>query len=161
MPRRKITYKEGDWIAVPIADCGYALGIITRMGKRGALIGYFFGPLYKHIPKPEDTKNLLAEDAVLICNYGDLGLLNGEWSVIGHSEPWDRGKWPNPAFVRRDSITGKPTKIYYSENDPNCEIAEKPCSEEEARRLPKDGASGYVAVEIKLKKLLSSHATLA
>ncbi len=157
MPRRKLTYKEGDWIAVTLRNGGYAIGIITRARKGGiALIGYFFGPRYEQIPTMKDVKDLKPSDAVLICDYGDLGLLNKTWSVIGHSRCWDRSEWPMPVFVRRDSITNKPSKIYYSEENPNTEVFEDICSEEEADELPEDGAWGYGAVEIKLSMLLNS-----
>lgn len=151
---RKLPYKEGDWISVPLRDEGYALGVIARTGKGGGMIGYFFGPRYENTRTMRDAENLDPSDAILICHCGDLGLFNGEWKVIGRFQSWDRSKWEIPAFLRRDSITRKPSRIYYAGDDLNLEILEIPCSEEEAIGLPEDGAWGYGAVEIRLTKLL-------
>ncbi len=159
--KAKLPYKEGDWIAVPLRHGGYAIGIIARARKGGkALIGYFFGPLHETMPTMDDTKGLKPSDAVLISNFGDFGLINGQWSVMGHSAPWNRADWPNPVFVRRDSLTGKPSKVYYAEDDPNCEIKEQKCSEAEAGSLPEDCVSGYGAVEIKLTKFFEKEKQL-
>jgi hypothetical protein len=35
--------EEGDLFAVPLRDGGYGIGVVARVGRRGVLVGYFFG----------------------------------------------------------------------------------------------------------------------
>ena len=84
-----------------------------------------------------------------------LGLLRGEWPVLGKVDPWEREAWPVPVFVRRSVVSNTPKKVIYREPDFNIEAEILPCTEEEARQLPKDGILGYGAVEIRLTTLLT------
>lgn len=152
---RKLTYTEGDWFAVPLRNGGFALGLVARLDGRGGVICYFFGPASQAPPSIGAARGRRAEDAVLIANAGDPGLMHGEWHVLGRMKPWDRESWPVPAFVRRDAVSGTPRRVIYREPDFNTEVQLLPCTEEEAQRLPKDGILGYGAVEIRLTKLLT------
>ncbi|MBP7799320.1 MAG: hypothetical protein KA072_11925 [Thermoanaerobaculaceae bacterium] len=60
-----------------------------------------------------------------------------------------------PVFVRRSVVSNTPKKVIYREPDFNIEAEILPCTEEEARQLPKDGILGYGAVEIRLTTLLT------
>lgn len=157
MGRKKLPYKEGDWIAIPLKNSGYAIGLIARPQRKGRiLLGYFFGPKHEQIPNLEELQDLKPEDASLIAIFGDLGLYTGQWPVIGQIPPWNRSKWPMPPFIRTDCISGKTSRIEYSEDDLTCEIRATPCGSEEAKRYPQDGLWGSGAVEIRLTKLLTS-----
>jgi hypothetical protein len=152
--RSNLPYKEGDWIAIPLQNGGYAVGLIARVPPGGKiLLGYFFGPKRSEIPVLSDVEHYTAKDAVLIKMFGDLGLINGEWKVIGHSTSWKRDSWPVPLFVRKDDISNRYTLIEY-DNDNLTEISERPCDIKEVEFLPKDGLSGYGAIEIRLTALL-------
>ncbi len=156
MGKKKLPYKEGDWFGVPLKDGGYALGIIARSRPNGkALFGYFFGPKREKIPSIGELRTLTPENAILVGQFGDLGLFEGEWPIIGHSEPWDRSTWPIPPLVRRDAVSGEAWLIKYSDDDPIQEISETPCDLFEIRNYPEDGLWGSGAVEIRLTKLLS------
>lgn len=155
MPKRRLPYREGDCFVVPLRDGRKAVGVVARMNGKGGAIGYFFGPAYAQIPATDVLARLAPKDAVLVANFGDLGLLRGQWKVVGWIEPWQREDWPLPVFVRRDAVTGTPRKAVYREPNLNIEVELLPCSEEEAKRLPKDGIMGSGFVEIRLTKLLA------
>ena len=157
MPRKKLPYKEGSWFAVPLEDSGYALGLVARSRPGGKLLfGYFFGPRREKVPKSSEATDLLPEDAVLTRRFGDLGLINGEWPVIGESEDRNRDAWPMPLFVRKDFISGKLSLIKYSEDDLADEISMYECPAGAEQELPEDGSSGHIALQIRLTQLLSA-----
>lgn len=157
MPKRRIPYREGDCFVVPLRDGRSAVGVVARIDGKGGAIGYFFGPACAKIPSAEALVRLAPKDAVLVANFGDLGLLRGRWKVVGQIEPWQRDEWPLPLFVRRDVINGTPRKVVYREPDFHAEVELLPCSEEEAKRLPEDGVMGSGFVEIRLTKLLADN----
>jgi hypothetical protein len=41
MARRKLNYREGDWVAVPVWEGGWVPGIAARVDGRGGVLGYF------------------------------------------------------------------------------------------------------------------------
>jgi hypothetical protein len=76
------------------------------------LFGYFFGPRYAEVPKLSDLPTFTPKDAILLCRFGDLGLINGEWPVLGQLTNWSRTTWTMPPFVRHDPlITGRKAKV--------------------------------------------------
>jgi hypothetical protein len=154
MARRKLTYREGDWFAVPLQGGGYGLGLVARMNRRGAVLGYFFGPRRESVPTSADVLALSPSQAVLIAQFGDLSLLDGSWPILGRDEDWDRGKWPVPAFARIDEYAGKAWRVEYAEDDLSWirDIATTP---EQVRHLPNDAAYGDEAVAIELEMLLT------
>jgi len=154
MARRKLTYREGDWFAVPLPGGGYGVGLVARMNRRGAVLGYFFGPRRESVPTSADVLNLSPKQAALIAQFGDLGLLDGSWPIVGREEEWDRENWPMPAFARIDEFAGKAWRVEYSEDDLRW-IRETPTTPDQVRRLPKDAAYGDEAVAIELSKLLT------
>lgn len=153
-------YNEGDWIAIPLTGGLYGIGIIARM-KRGrgakAIFGYFFDVLFDGPPTKEDAYalNFLLTDSVYCCRFGDLGLHEGTWKVVGPSKKWRREDWPMPSFIRRDIINKSLCqKITYSDDDPHKHILEEPFNCESIENLPRDGLNGAGAVEKVLTKLL-------
>jgi len=152
----KQKYEEGDWFAVPLRNGGYALGVVARLDGNGGIIGYFFGPKYYAPPSLDEVTDKTASNAILVSNFGDLGLRRGKWKRIGKDPRWDRNQWPIPPFVRTDAVSGVHRKAIYTEDNLNTERALLPCSLVEAATLPRDGIAGYGAVEIKLTKLLSN-----
>ncbi len=155
LKKPKALYSEGDWFAVPLRNGGYGAGIIARAGRKdGVLFGYFFGPKRYNIPTFQEMQTLKPVDAVLAGQFGDLGLIKGEWPILGHSEDWNRQKWPMPPFARVDEHAGKCWLVEYSEDDPNHELRVTPCDPQDASHYPRDSLMGYGAVEIRLTKLL-------
>ncbi|MCX5677329.1 MAG: immunity 26/phosphotriesterase HocA family protein [Planctomycetota bacterium] len=149
----KLPYTEGTVFLVPLRNGGYARGVVARASPEGkGLFGYFFGP---RLPSPAAAtlEGLDPERAVLRVVFGDLGLINGEWPILGTVLGWERSQWPMPDFVRRDPLgKRKPVLVRYSDTDPLRVEAEYPI--EDDSDLTPDSAYGYGAVEIKLTKLL-------
>lgn len=149
----KIPYKEGTWFALPLRSNGYALGIVARMNGRGIIFGYFFGPKRLSIPPLDEVCKLLAKDAVLLTQFGDIGLVNNEWTIIGNCKNWNSYEWPMPPFVRVDEISGQSWKIFYDEKSLNF-IKKEPCDPKKINKFPYDRLSGSGAVEIRLTMIL-------
>jgi hypothetical protein len=140
-----------------LPNAGYALGVVARIGKKGSLIGYFFGPARPGIPSLESVgSQLVPQLAAMVGIVGDLALVRGSWPILGKLEPWSPNSWPIPEFVRRDAVSGKPSRVVYEEPDFFTELSRAPCSEEEALGLAPDGLMGSGFVEAKLGKLLLS-----
>ena len=158
MGRKKLPYGEGDWFSVPLEDGTYAVGLVARCPQGGkVLLGYFFGPKRAELPGAEDVTKLTKEDAVLVARFGDLGLHNKEWSVVGRSERWDRDAWPMPVFARTESTdSSKAYLTSYADDDPNRALCESVCDAKEAGCFPQDGVWGYGAIEMVLTDLLSA-----
>ncbi len=151
--KQKISYSEGSCIAIPLRGGGYAIGVIARMNGKGGVFGYFFGPKRKSIESIGDISSLKSQEAILVGRFGDLGLLNDEWKVIGKISDWDRSKWPMPGFIRVDEFSNRAWISYYDEEDFTC-IREEEVSPDLKEKYPYDSGMGYGAVEIRLTKLL-------
>lgn len=154
MPRG--TYSEGDWFAVPLRDEGFAVGVIARAmpRKEGVLLGYFFGPRRSVPPALEALGSLSVSDAVMVEMFGDLGILSGEWLLLGRINGWDRAAWPIPEFGRFEELTGRAFKVIYDDENPNRVIREEQIDASELAGLPQDGLSGAGAVERRLTRIL-------
>lgn len=152
--KQDLPYRKGTWFLVPLRTGGYARGLVARMDGNGGVFGYFFGPLIGNqceASLPLDTK---PEDALLVGRFGDLGLLNGTWPVLGESEGWKEEEWKMPPFVRVDEHEGKAFLSIYDESTFEC-VSEGPCDPALVEQYPYDRDMGYGAVEIRLTKLLS------
>jgi hypothetical protein len=122
-----LPYSEGSIFLVPLRDIGYARGVVGRATKKGkGVFGFFFGPrLTSHTAITE--ADLLPNQAILRARFGDLGLINGEWPILGMLANWNRSEWSIPDFIRRDPISKKGAwRVRYSDSDPNQIEAEYP-----------------------------------
>lgn len=145
-------YAEGTVFSVPLREGGFARGIVARAAPEEACIfGYFFGPKVGSVADL-DMDNISPENAILSVISGDLGLMNGEWQVIGLLPDWQREAWGMPDFVRRDPIGKRAWRVRYSDNDPSKIESEEPTDFD--TNLPPNWSSGYGSVELKLTKLL-------
>ena len=151
------TYNEGDWFAVPLRDGGFASGIIARAmpQKEGIVLGYFFGPRHKEVPGLDEFADLSASEALLVERFGDLGIINGTWPLLGRVDGWDRTAWPTPAFGRFEELTGRALRVIYDDADPGRLVREHQIDTGELAGLPRDGLSGAGAVETVLARLLA------
>jgi Immunity protein 26 len=150
---KNLPYSEGSVFLVPLRTGGFARGVVARAAKKGkVLLGYFFGPRLASADAAALT-DLCPANAVLRIRFGDLGLVNGEWQVVGKVPNWSRSEWPVPDFVRRDPLGRlKPRLVRYSDDDPGHIDSEFVIDDDAG--LAADSMSGYGAVEIKLTKLL-------
>ena len=154
MPKRKLPYNEGDWIAIPLPQGGWAAGVIARVQQGHTLLGYFFGVAFDQIPGVEEISYFTPSQAILIRMFSDLGIRQQRWKIIGPSETWNRNLWPMTAFVHYDLLNGRPYKREYSDSGDGIFVKETACDEMTAKSLPEDGLSGARALEIRLGKLL-------
>lgn len=152
---KKKEYEEGDWFAVPLRNGGQAIGLVVRANKDGIILGYFFGPRFVTVPTLDDVRDIKSAPPILVRRFGHLGLISGEWTIIGKLPEWAKDKWPTPAFCRYEELTGRSFKVTYDDDDPNRVTAVDEITPGIAEQLPKDGLSGAGAIERKLTALLS------
>ena len=150
-----LPYREGDWFAVPLRSGGYGLGVVARMDGEGIVLGYFFGPKRDQVPSFKETVRLKAGNAAYVRRFGDLGLLHGKWPIVGRSDLWRKELWPIPRFCRYSpDLNTRAYDVEYSEDKLEA-INEVEISPEECLQMPRDGLSGFGAIEITLGRLLS------
>ncbi len=153
-----VSYSEGDWFAVPLARGGYALGLIARANVAGVLLGYFFGPKRDSMPTVDDIRQLGRDEAVWVQRFGHLGVLGGEWPVLGRTPAWNRSEWPMPAFRRIEELTGRSIRVEYSDEDPSTWLTSERVDPGAVVGLPDDGVAGAVYVQERLERLLGDSA---
>lgn len=150
---KRLPYREGDWFAVPLAGGGYGIGLAARSSRRGKiLLGYFFGPRRSTPPGLPDLLRLTPGEAVAVELFGDLGLIEGQWPVLGSTPDWDRGRWPMPAFGSVEGNTGY--RVEYPDDNPAAAPRLTRISAQEASRLPEDRLQGAEAMAILLDRTL-------
>ncbi len=156
----KLYPKEGTVVAIPTEPSGWVLGIYVRTKKgrsASAPFGYFFGRVYKDIPSASEITELRPEHSILQCKFGDLGLVEGRWKIIGSIEPWDRTNWPMPPlmipadpkqFLNYDQL------VRYDEDNPSRELFREshPAG---TLRLPLAAMPGSTALERKLSDIVN------
>ncbi|MFI6706359.1 Imm26 family immunity protein [Nonomuraea sp. NPDC050478] len=148
MTSKRKPYGEGDIFAVPLRGSGFALGVVARVGRSGITLGYFFGPRLNCIPNSVEEGGFNSEVALKICLFGDLGLIQEKWKVLGRLSNWNRQSWPVPRFCRDGKLC-----VTYDESTLEEVRAERipgGCA-----HLPVDGLEGAGYVEITLTKLLA------
>jgi hypothetical protein len=126
------------------------------MDGKGAVIGYFFGPRRATVPTVEQLHTLQPGDAILVARFGDLGLVENEWPVIGGQPGWDRDQWPIPVFVRSLPPTGRLVKVWYDETELNSPAREEILPAGQDFHAPLNLNMGYVYVQNKLGNLLDA-----
>jgi hypothetical protein len=97
-------------------------------------------------------ERMVSACAALRIRFGDLGLINGSWPILGKIANWNRAEWPLPEFVRRDPLSNKAWLVRRSDTDPGKIVFERPIDFDSP--LENDSVSGYGAVEIKPTKLI-------
>jgi hypothetical protein len=146
-------------LAVPLNDGGYGLGLAARTSKTAAILGYFFSNRFDTPPKLEDMAIPTHDEVILVVHFGNVGLMQGSWSVIGQMPGWRREDWPMPAFGRKQLGFGIGPDLYlrvrYDDDDPAAPLGETRISREEYERLPQDGAAGSGWIEDRLSELLA------
>lgn len=150
----KVSYREGDWFAVPLREGGYAVGVVARANPKAALLGYFFGPRHSDVPTLADVEDLKPRDAVLVGKFGHLGLTGGTWPILGRLDGWDRDEWPMPVFVRYEELTGRSFHVFYDGDDPAKLLREEQIAPGTDEQGPKDGLMGAGFAEKVLTTLL-------
>src|ERR1043166_8367687 len=124
------------------------------MNGRGIVFGYFFGPKILQLADVRIASDLTPERAVLTCQFGDLGLLNQQWPVVGKIPRWSCEQWPMPTFLYADPNGNTGFIREYDKDSLKCVREQKVLLSQISKgEFPKDGLKGYGAVEITLTKL--------
>jgi hypothetical protein len=118
------------------------------------ILAYFFGPKFETVPALVDIVSLKARDAIKILRVGDLGLINGEWPLIGDSPKWEPREWPTPLFVRRDDLSKRAWEVVYCDADPS-KVEQEELVSFDISGLERDALHGSGAVELLLTKALN------
>jgi hypothetical protein len=153
MKRRR--YEVGDWFAVPLGTCGYAIVVVAKKSWiRGVLLGYFFGPRRAAVPDLSCTRDLRAENAVLVHRFGHLGIQDRTWTPLPGEKQLLHLVWPMPNFVSHDPLTGRWRRRSYAAEDPGDYVREEIIDAETASKLPEVGLAGSGYIEAVLDRLL-------
>ena len=151
----KLNYSEGTWFAVPLWKGGFGVGVAARITKKGPVIlAYLFGPKRETVPNLPEVAGLDHSAAVKVARIGDLGLINGEWPILGRSPQWLRDNWPNPKFLVWDGISRRAWIVQYADDNPTKLILQESVVPDTST-LDRDITYGAGAVEIELTELLA------
>lgn len=154
MPKRKsLIYRNGTCFAVPLRSGGFATGVVARSNQKGIVFGYFFGPRLLDVRNAK-LSELHPARAVYVGKFGDLGILNGEWPILGTILGWSAGDWPMPPLIRMDKAVNRAWVCEYDDRTFAC-ISENEVDPERVAEFVADGTMGYGAMEIRLTKLLT------
>lgn len=148
--RKGVTYDEGDIFAIPLPHVGgYGVGLVARSRGTGVVLGYFFGARFATVPALDEVGTVSPDVAVWVERFGDLGLLRGDWPMVGRLDGWNRRDWPMPQFSRVERLADghRYWRVEYSDDDPGNRLRETEISREEAQQLPHDGLAGFGFVE--------------
>jgi hypothetical protein len=89
----------------------------------------------------------------MVKRFGDLGLIRGDWKVLGPTPGFTLDNWPVPLFGSRIQLRkGCGYRVRY--DDQLREVARDVVPLAEIDGLPQDGMAGYEFVEAKLANLL-------
>ncbi|MGD1083150.1 MAG: Imm26 family immunity protein [Verrucomicrobiota bacterium] len=151
----KLPYGESTCFAVPLRGGGFATGVVARATKKGKIVlCYFFGPRLKSVPELNQVIALNPATPICVIRVGDLGLLRGEWPIIGELTSWNRLDWPMPVFIRRGTLPPYVNwLVYYSDIDPAKRLREVREANDRPE-LRRDSLFGSGAAEILLSQLL-------
>lgn len=151
---KNINYSIGDCFSIPLREGGFGRGVIVRMDGEGIVFSYFYGPLIEDANDLKIDSTITPGREVLVGQFGDLGLLNNEWEIIGHLKNWKSSEWDLPKFLRWEE--GEDTGVICAYDDTLELISEESVliSDHDVSRIPEDRLMGYGSVEIKLTKIL-------
>jgi hypothetical protein len=151
----KLPYQEGDWFLIPLVENRSAIGLAARVARTGIIVMYCFQLTARNEPpSPTYIRTLTRQDAALIAQVSDLGIVQGHWPLIYHPETWMRSQWPLPKFGK---IIGGTALAYVVElSESTLQVArEVPTTIADASRLPRLYLYGYQALEIELAQRLT------
>ena len=146
--------EEGTWFAVPLRSHGFVAGVAARTSSGGRVIlAYFFSAVWSNPPLLSDVKTLTPKSAVRVLRVGDLGLVDGNWIILGRDPGWRRDDWEMPQFERRDDVSRRSWIVQYSDHDASIIESETPAAYK--TELGRDSVFGAGAAEIELTELVN------
>ena len=141
----------GSVVLVPLAPDEFAAGVVIHTDGKGRCAGAFFGPRVRSTSEV-DIGGLRLEDAEWVCRFGEYGIRNSLWPVIGAIPNWENSPWSVTRFARGHD---DPALCYITEYDNVLNVkSDRVAPASEGRELPEDMSYGSGNVERRLAKLL-------
>lgn len=105
MKIKKIKYKIGDIVAIPLPNKSYAYGKIFNDSTIG---------IYKIVTKIIETVERVTQCHIAFyAGFFDTKILSGDWSIIGWQKFLnDEEAWPPPAYIQ-DILNPQTYRIYH------------------------------------------------
>lgn len=130
------------------------MGLVVDHNGEGQVVGYFFIQRFDELPTFEQANSSTLADVIQSFRFGDLGIIEFDWKVIGQRDRYDIDEWPTPIF---GSVVGRnrAAKCIYQRGQFDERDAKIAICLEEAKTLPDNWLAGCGLVEIRLTKLLS------
>lgn len=146
---KRCNYEEGTWFLVPLDQHGFVAGVVARASStsKGILLGYFFPEVHVQQPGLDMLCGLKPGDAREGIRFGDMGLRNGGWPIIGRCSRWSPETWTMPNFVREEPLTGRRYEVFYNPSDPAERLVEQELKTGERKELKRDSLYGHLAVQ--------------
>ena len=119
MRKKRIKCREGDGFAVPLRIGGYCVGLVARTNNKGLVYGYFFAPRYLTVADIDVTM-IVQTSIVYRGKFGDLGINEGQWPLIGSLPNWTPRDWLFPPLVRVDELTERAWLSHYDDKTFEC-----------------------------------------
>jgi hypothetical protein len=147
-------YNRGNCIVIPVFEEQFAVAWIA-WSKGGEILGHIYAPLSTSELTVSRLINRNWDSPLLICRFGDLGIMRGAWRLLSIPDSAKR-TWAIPeqfgtvfeAIHKAEIATAEP-------GHPDRVVARRSASVDEARVLPGEGLYGYRAVEIVVAALLT------
>ena len=156
MGKKKLKYGLGTVFCVPLRKSNYGIGVVSRHRRNGLIaFGYFFGPKRDSIPSDVGSLELDRNKAVLWARFGDQGLQDGSWPIIGVVPKWSPSAWPMPMFLSEQIGEPNVGLATLDESTFECvKVISKPRSQVERSHFAEDALYGYICLEEVLSDLL-------
>ena len=151
---KKIKYQEGDVIAVPLQNGGYATGLVARTNSKGVVFGYFFGPKLNAISDISVNSKFQPEDAILVSQFGDNSVHGKSWSIVGNLPNYSPDIWKLPFFYRQAMGDNYYTITEYNDQLDCIKEWKVQLDDPSLKNMLSDGLMGSVLLQIKLTRLL-------
>ncbi|MGB7815668.1 MAG: immunity 26/phosphotriesterase HocA family protein [Methylotenera sp.] len=151
---KKIKYQEGDVIAVPLQNGGYASGLVARTDKEGRAFGYFFGPRMDEVSEITHTQKLHPEEAILVCKFGDNSVHGKPWPIVGNLPNYSPDVWKLPFFYRQAMGDNYYTVSEYDDQLDCIRERQVALDDPNIKDMVIDELYGSVVLQIKLTRLL-------
>jgi hypothetical protein len=153
---KKLPYREGDVFSVPLTSGKFSVGVIARADKKGKVVlAYFFDIKLSENFNLKLLPEMNVNNAIFVKRIGDLGLISGDWKIVGSLDNWHRDQWPIPKFLRKPVGDNQGWIVTYGDDNLLVPASEERCAKEDLE-MDRDGIAGAGFVEKTLSKLLNN-----
>jgi hypothetical protein len=147
-------YIPGNCVVIPLWGNTYAAAWIA-WAKEGEILGHIYAPLSGAEVEAQALARKEWPAPLLVCRFGDLGIVRSEWSLVEIDEA-QRRHWTIPS--RFSLVLEMPGEAWITTTEPSHPdrvISRIACSVDDALGLPSEGLLGTRAVEILVAMLIT------